>query len=53
MQQTLIFTHGSGYSFASISLASGGIFTDAGLSSAISGATLTQWNSATLVQSHQ
>ena len=29
-----------------LSLASGGIFTD-GLSSAISGATLTQWNSAT------
>ena len=44
---TYLHAAGSGYSFASISLASGGIFTDAGLSSAISGATLTQWNSAT------
>ena len=38
---------GTGYTFASVSLAGTNIYTDTGASSLISGSTLTSWNSAT------
>ena len=41
-----IQTDGTGYTFATVSLASSNIYTDAGATSLISGSTQTSWNSA-------